>query len=234
MNSIDEYIRKKLSNHTDVIQIPGSESRSTGYKPFAFLSTTIEKMVTQPVIMKKESIKTSPSNFDLGQSLISKNRQKIQEKLKKLLLTEVKNFNIDDLKHVYEINNKSADGNIPYEIDEELEKAIIIKARKNDLEAINNLFTVKLLKQQRKKTGLSAMFDLIHGEPEPEYSYKIIHNDYFIVSAFIELKAKSFENVSGGLYCLFYQAKYGFVFCKTFFKYEWDGTHEKNSKFCQS
>ncbi len=75
------------------------------------------------------------------------------------------------------------------------------------------------------------MFDMMHGEPEPDYSYDITYNDYFILSAFIRLKAKSFENVSGGLYCLFYQAKYGFVFCKSFFKYEWDGTDEKVSDF---
>ena len=75
------------------------------------------------------------------------------------------------------------------------------------------------------------MFDMMHGQPEPEYSYDITYNDLFILPTFIKFKAKSFENASGRLYCLFYQAKYGFVFCKSFFRYEWEGTGEKVSDF---
>jgi len=231
MSSIDEYIRKKISNHNDVVQIPGSESRSTGYKPFAFQNIPAKQNEEQPVVIKKEIMENNTSGFDLGSSLSNENRQKIQEQLKALLQSEVENFNMDELKEKYEINIKARSSEIPHEIEHALERSIIIKAQRNNLEAINNLFTEKLIKQNRKKTGLSAMFDMIHGEPEPEYSYAITYNDYLIVPAFIELKAKSFGNVSGGLHCLFYQAKYGFVFCRSFFKYEWGGTHEKISSF---
>ena len=83
----------------------------------------------------------------------------------------------------------------------------------------------------RRKTGLSSVFDMLHGEPEPGYSYDIKYNDHFITAAFIQLKAKTYQCASGGIFCLFYQAKYGFVFCRAFFKYDWDGSGEKVDNF---
>ncbi len=231
MNSIDEYIRKKISVHKDVIQIPGSESRTTGYKPFAFRNETIKKVEKIPEILKINIMEDS-NDFDLGSSLTIENRQRIQNQLKELLTNKFENFILDeDLIKNYDINIKSKYDHISYELEKDLEKNIIKVAKNNNLEVIKGLFSEKLIKNNRKKTGLFGMFDMLHGEPEPEYDYDILYDDNFIIPAFIELKAKSFEIVSGGLYCLLYQAKYGFVFCKTFFKYDWDGTHEKISKF---
>ncbi len=232
MSSIDDYIRKKLSRVTDVVQIPGSESRSTGFKPFAFRNVKYCKSNQESTIIKKEIMSNNfTDSFDLEQSITIENRSRIQEKLRGLLVTEVDSFNLESLESEYEVVSKSKNPSISFEIEQELDKAIITKARKKDLEAINDLFSVQLLKQNRRRTGLTAMFDMIHGEPEPEYSYNISYDENFIVSAFIELKARSIQNASGGLYCILYQAKYGFVFCKAFFRYVWAGTHEKISNF---
>jgi hypothetical protein len=232
MNSIDEYIRKKLSTHADLVQIPGSESRTTGYKPFAFVETKTKKEIQTITISKEKMKPILSSNFDLGESLTYTNRQKIQEQLKKLLRSEFEHFPLTDfLKDTYEIKNQSGYGNIPPSVEHELEERIITKAKRDDLDAIKNSFEIKVGNKPRRKTGLSAMFDMLHGEPEPEVNYRIKQNESIIVSAFIELKAKDYKNVSGGVLCLFYQSKYGFVFCKALFKYDWDGTDEMISKF---
>lgn len=231
MNSIDEYVRKKISNHKDIIQIPGSESRTTGYKPFAFINTGEKLNKINSEINKSEIMSASESDFNLGQSLTTENREKIQHQIKLILESEFDHISLDELTDQYEMQKRSKYDTLPHDLEEALEKSIISKADRLGLGAINNVFKVRLLSQNRKKTGLSSMFDMIHGEAEPEYSYNIHYDDSVILSAFIELKAKNYENVSGGLFCLFYQTKYGFVYCKTFFKYEWAGTHEKISKF---
>jgi hypothetical protein len=233
MASIDEYVRRKISKHTDIVQIPGSESRTTGYKPFAFHSIK-EATKPIPVQLKNKPVMTeNKEDFDLGQSLSSDNREKIQSQLKTILENSVNDFSMDDLKDNYDITVKPGDSSIPYEIQSELEKSIIIKADKENISAVNETFVRKLVNNNRKRTGLSAMFDMVHGEQEPEYSYDIRYNEYFITSAFIHLKAKSFQNVSGGIYCLFYQSKYGFVFGRAFFRFVWDGSAEKMANFTQ-
>jgi hypothetical protein len=230
MTSIDEYVRKKISSHSDVIQIPGSESRTTGYKPFAFNQPNTP--VAEPVKPLKTHDMSEPnSNFDLGQSLSSENRNTIQEQLKVVLYNSVKDFSLDDLKEKYEINIKPGDASIPYELRNELEKNIITKAQRENISAVNDTFVKTSTMPNRRKTGLSSVFDMLHGEPEPGYSYDIKYNDHFITAAFIQLKAKTYQCASGGFFCLFYQAKYGFVFCRAFFKYDWDGSGEKVDSF---
>jgi hypothetical protein len=139
MSSIDEHIRKKISSHKDVIQIPGSESRLIGYKPFAFLNQPGPRTTEKVVTIKKETImENSASDFDLGYSMTIENRQKIQEKLRDLLQKEFGDFDMEELKEAYDITTKSKCENIPYEIESQLEKAIIIQAQKNGLVAVNN------------------------------------------------------------------------------------------------
>lgn len=92
---------------------------------------------------------------------------------------------LEELKGMYEIKKRQKDDVVPFAIEHELEKSIITKANQNNLQAINNTFTVKLSGRNRKKTGLTSMFDMIHGEAEPEYSYDIAYNENYILSAFL-------------------------------------------------
>jgi hypothetical protein len=228
MSSIDENVRKKLSSHKDVVQIPGSESRATGYKPFAFLSTKMEDIL--PVTIENiEIMNTNSNEFNLEQSLTTENRQFIQDHLSQLLQKVVIDFDLKEFEAEYEIamNGNILDG----ELAKSLEERIIQKAQHEDLAAINGVFNREVIRHKRNKTGLTGMIDMLYGEPEPVVYYRIRHIDSVVCSTFILFKAKSFSDVSGGLYVLFYQAKYGFVFCKTYFKYEWDGTLEKISNF---
>jgi hypothetical protein len=224
MNRIDEYVRKKISENKHVIQVPGNEARVEGYKPFAFLKNVKVEEVNQ----KKEIVdKNEKHEFDLAASISKENRTVIQKQLSELLQSEFANYQLGDLAENYVISVKPRFDFLNHDLEQNLEKAIINKASRKDLEAVNDLFTEKLIPRNRKKTGLSAIFDMMHGEPEPEYSYDIRYDENNISRAFIEFKAKSYANVSGGLYCMFYQALYGFVFCKTFFRYTWDGLQEK-------
>ena len=231
MSAINENVRMNLSNHTkENIQIPGSESRSVGYKPFAILK---QAKKNQTELHKKDLMNEKPE-FDLEQSLSSDNRTQIQLQLKKLLQSKFESFTVDVLSDEYDVQKKNGYDGLSYELQEKLEKSIIQKASVKDLSAINEMFKVKLVSKNKIQTSFSTMFEMINGKPEPEYSYDITYNEDFVIASFIELKAKRFDNVSGGLFNLLYQAKYGFVYCKTLFKYEWDGTHEKISDYIKT
>jgi hypothetical protein len=229
MNAIDEYIRRKLTTLKNVIQIPGSESRGIGYKPFAFLED--EKNATLQTSQNNIEIMENSSNgFDLEQSLSEENRKLIQNQLSDILEGVILNYNLNDFEADYEIE-KSGGSYLPSELERSLEERIILRAQQEDLDAIHGVFHKEIIEQKRKKTGISGMMNMMLGEPEPQVYYTIRHYDNVVRSKFILFKAKKFDRVSGGLYVMFYQSKYGFVFCRAYFKYDWDGTNEKVANF---
>lgn len=230
MTAIDEYVRKKLSTHKNVIQIPGSESRATGYKPFAFLNDDKGADASPIITSKPEQMDSNTNEFDLEQSLTAENRQFIQDQLKVILKNAIVDYNLNEFESDYEIV-KNEGNYLPEELEKSLEERIILRAEQEGLEAIHDTFQRRVVRQKRNRTGLSGMLDMLYGEPEPEVRYSINYRENDVRSSYILFRAKKFNNVSGGLFVLFYQSKYGFVFCRAYFKYEWDGTAEKVSNF---
>ncbi|RBL89262.1 caspase family protein [Chitinophaga flava] len=238
MSSIDTYIKRKASELKKYIQIPVSESRTRGYKPFSYLPVQQKiqtDIITQPLknieMQKKKTDMAeeaqSDDKFDLEESLKYENRKMLQTSLQGVFKNCISNFKSQYNDHTINALSISEAG-INTSLEGHLEKAIIEGASNFGLMAIHDIFE-KTLHEPQKRTpkGLASMVDILYGEPSPFYTYSINFHHEFIHSAVIKFESSSVYNVSASLVFLCYQVAFGFVLCSVKLLYSWDGTKEK-------
>jgi hypothetical protein len=73
--------------------------------------------------------------------------------------------------------------------------------------------------------------DYLYEEAKPDYDYRIDTYSGQMFTVGLSVNAKNVYQVTGGVFALFYQAKYGFAICIVKYHYNWTGTSEKELKF---
>lgn len=242
IQAIDNYIKKKVVEKSKFLQIPVSEIRSSGYKVFSFDEKKIERMKlklteesklkSQSVTKERTTIKTEPTVISFEDSLLSEHRKNVQEKYSELiqesfvsLITKLNSTGLD-------VINSNPFKDLDYSDQQKIFKKVIETSREKGIEAISGLFEVN--KREKKKSKLFALggiMDYLYEEAKPDYDYNIstYSDDMFTIG--LSVKAQNVHQVSGGVFALFYQAKYGFAICIVKFRYDWTGSSDNELNY---
>jgi len=241
IQAIDNYIKKKVVEKSEFLQIPVSEIRSSGYKVFSFDENIIQKkMSPKPVKTKTKSttkeVETKPAETEVisfEKSLLSEYREKAQLKYSELIQKSfdvlIAKLNSTEL----EIVNSNPFHEIDYTDQQKVFKRIIEKSRENGIEPVTGLFEFqqKEKRNSRLMAGLGSIMDHLFEESKPDHAYKINTHSGQMFTVGLSINAKNVYQVTGGLFALFFQAKYGFAICIVKYHYDWTGTSEKDLKF---
>ena len=241
IQAIDNYIKKKVVEKSDFLQIPVSEIRSSGYKIFSFDENTIQKKIKsqQSNHAKTKSLTTDDDNqptklsvLSFEDSLLPEHRDEAQKKysdlIKKSFDVLIDKLNSTDL----EVVNSNPFHEIEYSDKQKIFKRIIEKSNENGIEAVSGLFEVQQREKRKSKLfGLGSIMDYLYEESKPDYDYRIDTYSGQMFTVGLSVKAKNVYQVTGGVFALFYQAKYGFAICIVKYHYNWTGINENELKF---
>lgn len=241
IQAIDNYIKKKVVEKSDFLQIPVSEIRSSGYKIFSFDENTIQiKMKSQQTITTKTKSPTKndgeessvSATLSFEDSLLPEHRTNAQKKYSELIQksfdTLIEKLNSTDL----EVVNSNPFHEIEYSDQQKIFKRIIEKSNENGIDAVSGLFEVQQREKRKSKLfGLGSIMDYLYEEAKPDYDYRIDTYSGQMFTIGLSVNAKNVYQVTGGVFALFYQAKYGFAICIVKYHYNWTGTSEKELKF---
>lgn len=239
IQAIDNYIKKKVVEKSDFLQIPVSEIRSSGYKVFSFDEKVIQaKQVLKPTtvktksITKKETENTPDEEISFEDGILPINRKKVQDKYSAFIQNSfdilIGKLNNTEL----EVVNSNPFNDLEYSDQQKIFKRIIETSRKDGIEAVSGLFEVEQREVRKLKFGgLGSILDHLYEKSKPEFDYRIetYSGDMFTVG--LSVKAKNIYQVGGGLFALFFQAKYGFAICIVKYNHSWTGTSDKELKF---
>ena len=241
IQAIDNYIKKKVVEKSDFLQIPVSEIRSSGYKVFSFDENTIQQKTknkqsnhekTKSLTMNEDNQHTEISVLSFEDSLLPEYRDKVQKKYSDLIQKSfdvlIGKLNSTDL----EVVNSNPFHEIEYSDQQKIFKIIIEKSNKNGIEAVSGLFEIQQREKRKSKLfGLGSIMDYLYEESKPDYDYRIETYSDQTFTVGLSVKAKNVYQVTGGVFALFYQAKYGFAICIVKYHYNWTGTSENDLKF---
>ncbi len=242
IQAIDNYIKKKVVEKSDFLQIPVSEIRSSGYKIFSFDENAIkQKMKKQQTtttkiksVSKSEEPKPEKTQQEISfeNSLLPEHRETVQKKysvlIKKSFDVLISKLNSSGV----EVEISNTFNEIDYSYQQKIYKRVIEKSRENGIEAVSGLFeVVQQEKRKPKLGGLTSILDFLYEESKPDYYYRIntYSGEMFTVGLYV--KPKDVYHVSGGVFALFYQAKFGFAICIVKYHYNWTGTNERELTF---
>lgn len=221
MSAIDDYIREKISRHDKIVQIPGSESRSSGYKPFAFLNKRVNghnKTNEENHTEMSSQEQQNKIEFDLQSSTSSDRRSEIKDMLTELINSDIQTYRFSLPKEYNISKGYFIENDLHHKLQDSLYKEILTEAKSKGLWAIERVFESNTIKPNKR----SAMQSIIYGEPEPTTTYHVFFNSS-IQSEFIKIESDSIYNVNAGMLVMYYQTKYGFTLGIVHFKYEWNG-----------
>lgn len=241
IQAIDNYIKKKVVEKSDFLQIPVSEIRSSGYKIFSFDENTIQlkNKSQQPNNRKPKSLTMDKDNqsaeisiISFEDSLLPKHRDDVQNMYSDLIQKSfdilIDKLNSTDL----DVVNSNPFHEIENSDQQKVFKMIIEKSKGNGIEAVSGLFNVHQREKRKSKLfGLGSIMDYLYEESKPDYDYSIDTFSSQMFTVGISVKAKNVYQVTGGVFALFYQAKYGFAICLVKYHYSWSGTSENELKF---
>lgn len=233
IQAIDNYLKKKVAKKSNFLQVPVSEFRSSGYKAFAYNEALINsKKNIRKEIMKETEIENNKQadngtyNLSFEESLSFTHRGKEQEKYVKIIDQILQDYIENEDYSQFDTHIENLFLEMAYEHQHEISKRLIQKARKEKLEAINDIFEVELVEKPAQPAwmgGLSQMLSYLHDNSKPEYNYKIYASSDHIYSTGISLKAKTVYEVSCGIAILLYQVKFGFAIACIQYDFDWGG-----------
>ncbi|MDR3651754.1 MAG: caspase family protein [Paludibacter sp.] len=239
--AIDNYIKKKVIEKSEFLQIPVSEIRSSGYKVFSFDETVIQQKAKPQLLpnMDKSSTKEIEKEIDIigtisfEESLLPSHREKVQEKYSIIIKNSFDALNEKLIAIDLDVIKSNPLNEMDYSDQQKVFKKIIEKSKEKGIDAVNGLFEVEQRQKRNPKFwgGLSSIIDDLYEQAKPDHDYKInIYSDQ-IFTVGLSVKAKNVYQVTGGIFALFFQAKYGFAICTIQYHYDWTGVNETDLKY---
>lgn len=238
IQAIDNYLKKKVLEKSDYIQIPVSEIRSSGYKIFSFNEPLINSKKPTTKTLKATKVKdvtdvVSNIEIDFEVSLSKSNREKEQTKYSEIidsLLQELlKKIDSDE----FDVKIENPFYNMDNFNEQKIYSKIIQKAKSEEIEAINGLFEIEQVEKAKPNFlgGLSSMANFFFENSKPDYNYKIYTSSDNIYCTGLYVTAKNIYQVSCGIAILLYQTKYGFAIALTEYNFDWDGQKDNNLRY---
>lgn len=220
---IQEYVAKKVADFSHFLQIPMSESNTSGYYPFAMKKPAFDSFSLVPAVVSSQNRAIESIKPTLESRL----------ELQKIAIDFLKNaFNKFIDKHFGDYQKSQFDTlqDIPLSNTEILKERIVSDAE-GKYKAINKTIYYKEepVYKPVSRYNLAALLNLnsereiSHYENVPVIKY----NNAYFNSIDIILINDDIWKVSFGIGAVAYQAKWGGVISPYFYKIEWDG--EKNS-----
>jgi hypothetical protein len=227
---IQEYVAKKVAQHSSFTQLPVIENRVVGYYPFISKSTALRSVNNETI----ETLEPSSNNLSTREISFTTPNREAREKLQKISIEFIENafeaFLSNRFKNYSRLNFKNCD-----EININGKNAIksrIVEDAKGKLKSINKVIYIKQEPvYDRYQQMINPMLSVLGKRPEPiEYRDvpEIDFNNTYFNSIDITMECSDIHHVSFGLGAVAYQAKWGGVIAPYFYKIEWDG--EKNSQ----
>jgi hypothetical protein len=239
IQAIDNYLKKKVIEKSDFLQIPVSEIRSSGYKVFAFDEIKIQSKAEMKPSMRIGEINVnhvSGNSLDTGisfeDSLLPESRKNVQDKCVILVQNSIDSL-IDKLSNQgLDVFSSNPFTDLYYNDQEKFFKKIIETSKQEGIVAVNGLFLVEQ-REERKLSfgGLGSIIDHLYQKSEPEFYYRIETTSDDIFTVGLTVKANNVYQVSCGFFVLFFQAKFGFAICLVKYNYSWTGTSDKGIKY---
>ncbi len=236
MSAIDNYIKKKVVEKSDFVQIPVSETRSSGYKIFCFDEEKISKQVAKPEqkSYQKATGNNSPVNENTSfvEGLSIENRIKIQEQITAIFSKKFATFQKELETQEIRLESINSLDHFDYEDLERVYKHVIQVSRKQKIYPVDGLFEVR--KIEKRKPKLNTMFgimDHLYEESKPEFSYSIDTYSNNMLALGIEIKSQSIAQVNSGIIGMFFQGKFGFSIGILVFNRKWSGTDYTELEF---
>lgn len=239
IQAIDNYIKKSVVGKSSFLQIPVSEIRGSGYKPFAFNEDFISKKISKD---KNESTSLKGNTIDsvaekieevvdvitFEDSLSLSYRNKVQEKVVSIIDKNLGLIfeSIDG--NVHEVFLEDPFYELEYGNQEKIHKAIIKLSNKEEIKPFEGVFEIEHIEKKPPNflSGISSIASLLFENSKPEVRYKIYTGSSSVYCNGIRVKAKNIYQCSCGLIILFYQAKYGYAIATVKYSYIWGGTKE--------
>lgn len=225
-NRIQDYIARETSKESQFKQTPVIENRTIGYYPFAFKSKPIEEAVA-----KEETIRSSSENISSIDKVYFPQipndvRERISAELK-ISLDEMFRKVTEDFKlEGYELtvgNNLSVFNS---RIDDKLTDSIVEKSRKENVEAVNLLFSTERQENTPNQLfGSLSMIEALTQKKQPKYTYynRIQWHDERVIAYSLNLKSNDIYKVSCGIVVIAYQAVFGIGLATTSFYMDYTG-----------
>lgn len=232
IQAIDNYLKKRVLEKSEFLQIPVSEFRSSGYKVFSFNEELIgsKKNINKEVMEQKENNKPV-DNYEpsFEESLSFPHREQEQEKYFQMIDQVLENYIKRENLAQFDIKKENPFFDMADAYQQKIYKKIIQRARQEDLEAINELFEVEQVEKPAQPSwigGLSQMLNFLHENSKPEYNYRIYTSSDHIFCTGISLKANCVHQVSCGIGILLYQVKYGVTIALVEYNFDWGGQND--------
>jgi len=231
MSAIDNYIKKRVVEKSEFVQIPVSETRSSGYKVFCFDEEIISSQIkeeTKPIekskaLEDKNSLQSELLPFD--ESLSKENREYIQGKVSNLLNEKFLVFKKTLESNGANIEEIDSIDQFDYEDLERVYKHVIETARKHDVQMVDGLFEVKPIEKRKPKLGgMFGIMNHLYEESKPEFSYSIDPYSKNLLVKGIEINSRTINQINCGLIGMFFQGKFGFSLGVIVFNRNWSGT----------
>jgi Caspase domain len=226
-NRIQDYIARETSKESQFKQTPVIENRTIGYYPFAFKTKpdTEQKEIARGTEEEKES---SLDKIYFPQ-IPNEIRQQVSDELRSAIATlreSVKvDFNLDD----YEITVGDDLNIFNHNIHDKLTDGIVEKSRKENVEAVNLLFSTERQENTPNPLfGSLGMIEALMQRKQPKYTYynRIQWHDERVVALSLNLKSNNIYKVSCGILVVAYQAIYGVGLATASFYMDYTGYND--------
>lgn len=235
---IDNYLKKKVVEKSSLLQIPVSEIRSSGYRIFSYNENFISSKSNskkKPLKNDKLLISTedSPIAMPFEKSLSNDNRVIHYSKYKKIIDEILDDFKGHNELNEYDIKIENPFTNMSYNHQQEIYRKIIENSKKDNLEAIEELFEKERLESKNNpwETGLASILSSLHQETKPQFRYKIYLSEDNLYCSGVSINSNSIYQTSCGLGIMLYQAKYGIVVGLIDYNLDWGGKNENKLQF---
>lgn len=224
-NGIHDYISRETSKESDFKQTPVIENRTIGYYPFAFKEKPVVKDEKEN---KKEKERTEKSNIlDKEYFPVVPNEirlsvfEEIKPKLEDIFNEWLENLDLKD----YEITQGIDLSIFESSVQDKLVDKVVEKSRKENIEAVNLLFSTEREEIKPNLFGSMGMIEALMNKNKPKYHFynRINWDDNRIISLSANFKSNNIYQSSCGILFVLYQSVYGIGLANASFYFDYTG-----------